>query len=298
MARHSRLDFPRLLLIALTVVTVVAVAIVMSTSTNAFGTYNQGWDGTSSFRQEATAVGAEPVIATNTTEYQRVDPDATVAIILSPDSTYSGDDVARIQQFVREGGTLVVAEDFGEQTNPLLSALNTRARVDGRLLRDGQRYYRSSELVVAPDVTPHTLTGPTEQLTLNHGTAVQPSGARVLVNSSSFSYLDTNRNGAIDRDEQLDNYAVVTVEPIGQGRVVVVSDPSVFINTMLNRPDNRQFARAVLSGHDTALFDYSHGNDIPPLTAAILTVREVPILRGLLGSIGIAAVALIKYRYG
>jgi len=298
MADFSRIDLPRLLLITLTVVTVVAVGIVMSTSSSAFGAYNPEWEGTSSLRQEATDVGAEPVVATNTTEYGRVNPNESVAIILSPDSAYSGEDVARVQQFVQEGGTLVVAEDFGEQTNRLLSLLNARARVDGRLLRDEQRHYRSPEFPVAPDITPHTLTGSMEQLTLNHGTAVQPNGARVLVNSSSLSYLDTNRNGMLNGGEQLDSYAVVTVETIGQGRVIVVSDPSIFINAMLERPGNRQFARALLSGHETVLLDYSHGGEVPPLTAAVLTVQQSPILRGGVGVIGITTVMLAKRRYG
>lgn len=298
MTRLSSIDLPRLVLIALTLVTVLAGAVVMSASSSGFGTYNPTWEGTSSFRQEATDVGAEPVIATNTTEYSRVDPNESVAVILSPDSRYSGADVGRVQRFVQNGGTLVVAEDFGEHTNPLLSVLNARARIDGRLLRDEQRYYRSPDLVVAPEVTEHTLTGSTEQLTLNHGTAVEPNGARVLVNSSSLSYLDTDRSGAPDGDEELDSYPVVTVESIGQGTVVVVSDPSVFINAMQERPGNRQFARALLAGHRTVLLDYSHGGEVPPLPAATMTVRQSPLLRGLVGLIGVAAVALAKRRYG
>jgi len=298
MMRFSWLDLPRLVLIVLTVVTMLAGGVVMSSSSSGFGAYNPTWEGTSSFRQEATETGAEPVIATNTTEYNRVDPNESVAIILSPERRYSGTDVARVQRFVRNGGMLVVAEDFGEHTNPLLSILNARARVDGRLLRDEQQYYRSPAFVVASDVTLHTLTGSTEQLTLNHGTAVEPNGARVLINSSSLSYLDTDRSGSPDGDEELDSYPVVTVEPIGQGSVVVVSDPSVFINAMQERPGNRQFARTLLAGHQTVVLDYSHGGKVPPLPAATMTVQRSPFLRGLVGVIGVAAVALAKRRYG
>lgn len=296
--RLFELDLPRLFLVGLTVVMLVSVGIAASTSSSSFGGYNPTWEGTSTLRQEASAVGAEPIIATSTDDYERVRPESSIAVLLSPDRPYSPAETNRVRQFVRAGGTLVVAEDFGRHTNPLLADLGVRTRVDGRLLRDERWNYQSPDIVVAPNITPSTLTGGTNQITLNHGSVLHPNGSRVLANSSSFSYIDTNRNGSLDGDEVMDRYPVATVENVGQGRVVVVSDPSLFINAMVNRPGNGRFVRALLSGHETVLLDYSHTSDIPPLIAATLAVRESQVLRGLVGLVGIGAVALAKRRYG
>jgi hypothetical protein len=88
------------------------------------------------------------------------------------------------------------------------------------------------------------------------------------------------------------------VETVGQGRVIVVSDPSLFINAMVDLPGNERFVRALLSGHETVLLDYSHTGDVPPLTAATIAVRQSQVLRGFVGFLGIGAVALAKRRYG
>jgi hypothetical protein len=113
-------------------------------------------------------------------------------------------------------------------------------------------------------------------LTLNHGTTLEPgANATVLVRSSTFSYLDRNANGAIDPEESLAARPVVAVEPVGEGRVVAVSDPSVFLNAMLEREGNRRFARNLLGSGDRVLLDVSHST-VPPLSAAVLAVRSSP----------------------
>jgi hypothetical protein len=290
------IDMPRALLVGLSVVTLVMVVVVMSTSTTAFGAYNPTWEGTSALRQEASAVGTDTIVATTSSDYARSDPESSVAVVLSPDSPYTSGETARLRTFVQSGGTLVVAEDFGAQTNPLLAGLGAQARVDGRPLRDGQQYYRSPALAVATEVTTTSLTAGVDQLMLNHGSVVQPNGSRVLVRSSPYAYLDENRNGTLDDDEQLTTYPVVTTEPLGDGRIVVVSDPSIFINAMLDRPDNRQFARTLLSNHETAVLDYSHVGKVPPLTAAKISIQRSPLLQALVGFAGIAGVAVILSR--
>jgi hypothetical protein len=275
------LDYPRLLLAGLVLAVLVGLVVAGTTSAAAFGVYNPGWEGVSELRGVAADAGTEPEVVTNVSRYATADPGTTVAIVLSPDRAYTDREAARVRAFVRSGGTLVVAEDFGPNADPLLAAVGAETRFDGALLRDERAEWRTPAMPVAPEVTNRSATPYTEGVTalaLNYGTTLDPGpNATVLVRSSPFSYLDVDGNGAIDDEESLGARPVVAVEPVGEGRVVAVSDPSVFLNAMLDREGNRRFARNLLGAGDRVLLDHSTST-VPPLSAAFLAVRSSPLL--------------------
>lgn len=280
---------PRLLLAGLVVAVVLAVAFAASTSTSAFSAYNTGWQGASGVQSQADAVGADSEVVVNTTAYASAEPNQTIAVVLSPTSGYGPTERERIWRFVRQGGTLVVADQYGRQGNELLTAVGASAQFAGPQLRDERDYYRSPALPVASNATETAVSTEETTLTLNYGTAIRPNNATVAVASSEFSYLDEGDNQRYD-GEELDSYPVVTTERVGQGRVVAVSDPSIFINSMLDRPGNRAFVRNLLRPHETVLLDYSHRERPPPLAAVGMVVRQTPALQagiGLLGLLGV-----------
>jgi len=90
----------------------------------------------------------------------------------------------------------------------------------------------------------------------------------------------------------------VTAERVGNGTVVVVSDPSVFINSMLDQPDNRAFAGRTTANSSTVLLDYSHTEDPPLLRVALLELRETAWLQALLGTLVVFGIALAAGRPG
>lgn len=284
-----KIDYPRLLVAALAVTTVVALLIAGGTSSAAFGAYNPAWDGAADLRDVAEKGGANSSVVLNTNAYPTQSVSGTVAVVLSPETGYSERERARLRRFVENGGTLVVAEDFGPHGNALLDGVGATARFNGNLLRDERNNHRSPELPVAENVSNHSLTAGVDQLTLNHGTAVTATNATVLVRSSEFAYLDRNRNGEPDDNETLTATPVATVEPVGEGRVVAVGDPSLFINAMQDRKGNRVFAENLLSA-DRVLLDYSHAGPQPPLALALLRIRGSPIIQGLVTIAGLGVV--------
>lgn len=274
--------------VAFAAVVGVLLVVTAGTSTAAFNAYNGGWDGASSLRAEATAVDATPTLVQETDTYDTVEPSGTVAVVLSPDEAYGPAETERLGRFVREGGTLLVAEDFGSHSNDLLGDLGATARFDGRLVRDEQHNYRSSALPVATDVSNDandSIGEGVDSLTLNYGTVVDPGNADVLVRTSEYAYLDADRDGSISGDETLTASPIVTREPIGNGTIIAVSDPSLMINAMLDRPDNRAFVRNVFAAHDRVLLDYSRSSQIPPLALAAITLRETPALQAAVGTL-------------
>lgn len=275
------------------VITAIALVIAASTSTTAFGQYNTGWDGASDIRSIAEQTGATTTLARETRAYQQTQPSRTIAFILSPDQAYHPRAQERLRSFVEAGGTVVIAADYGAHANSLLTGLGAQARLDGHSLRDEEVYYQSPAMPVARNVTAHPQVAGVQAVTLNHGTAVVPHNASVLVRTSGYAYLDENANENLDTTESLAAYPVVTSERLGTGRVIVVSDPSIFINIMLDRPGNQAFVRQLISGHAHVLLDYSHTAGVPPLMTVLLILRESALwqfLCGLLGTLTVAGV--------
>lgn len=290
MVLDSNWNYPRLALYGFTLIVVLTLFIAGTTSGVAFGTFNPGWDGASSLQSLADETDTDNDILQNASRYSNLESNRTVAFVLSPSDSYTDAEAAEIRRFVNDGGTLLVAADFGSESNDLLSMVGANASVDGRLVRDERNYANSPVMPAANNVRNHTYTDGVGRLTLNYGSIVRTNSnnVTVLMNTSSYSYLDTNRNDELDDNETLASYPVATTESVGKGHVIVVSDPSIFINAMLDKPDNKQFARNIVVAHDRAIFDVSHVDGIPPVTRGLLFVRDswlAQILFGLGGLI-------------
>ena len=281
---HSDVDWrpfgwpvPRLLLVALVSMFCIILFVVVSSSTAGFSAYNPDWDGTSEFRQLAAEHG-EITVATNGSQYKQQEPATTVAFISAPETNYSSRDIANIQQFVSDGGILIVADNYGAHGNVLLDSLGAHARFDRRVLKDDRNTFRSPTTPIVSDVGTHEYVSEVDALTLNYGTAIVPNGATPIANSSDFSYLVENENATAETADDLQQYPVVTVEPIGEGQVVAIGDPSLFINTMLDEPDNRAFATTLVSHRAHTLIDRSHTGAVPPLIQVLLLIRSSPLV--------------------
>ena len=283
------IGYPQVVLVGLLVATVLGIGVAASTSTASFSLYNARWDGASDLDAVAQGPNTTVELLQSTDGYADVPPNRSVAVVLSPDDPYTDAERRRVRAFVRDGGTLVVAEDFEGGGNRLLAAVGARARIDGRPLRDERASAQSPAFPAARNVSEHPLTTGVDRLVLNHGSAVTPNGATVLVRSSEYAYLDANGNADLDAEETMQRSPVATVESVGEGRVIVTGDPSLFINAMLDRTGNRRFAENVLS-ESHVLLDYSHAGSLPPLAALRLTLQDSALLQGLVGLAGIALI--------
>lgn len=284
------LDVPRLALVGFVLVVSGALVVGGATSSVAFDAFNPDWDGTSDLQAAVEEADSEPVIVRNTTRYDEYGANAT-AFVLAPNEEYTADDAARIRAFLERGGTLVVADRDGPHGHALLAALGASARPAGPVLRDERHYYRDPALPIATEVDNHTLVEGVASLTLNYGTAIEPNGTEPLVSTSEYAYLDRDGSGTLSDNETLASYPVATVEPVGDGAVVTVGDPSLFINVMTERSDNRAFITALVAETDHALIDISRTGSPPPLVAVLLSVRESLLLQI---AIGLGGLALLR----
>ena len=282
---------PQLVFSLLVLAVVGALVFGVVSAGGAFGAFNPTWEGTSELRT-GVEHGATSEVVLSMDGYATATPSETIVLILSPDERYTPSEIAQIQQFLFDGGTIVVADSFGPHANPLLSDLGASARLDGAVLRDEIDYADAPTFPIAPNITAHPYTDGVDELTLNYGTAVTPRNADVLAQSSSFAYLDQSQSGNLTDGDPLGPHAVVTVETIGAGQVVTVSDPSLFINTMLSEPDNEAFATALIGSHEHLVLDYSHRDSTSPATTALVQLRQTPLLQGVTGLLAVGAVLL------
>lgn len=288
-------SLPRLVLVGLAVLVLGVVLVTGATSTSSFGTHNPSWDGTAEFRSIAGEAATTEIVR-NVSAYDRmattdrVAANETLAIVLSPSEPY-GEDAAAIERFLDRGGTVLVAEDYRSNGNPLLATLGASVRFDGRPVRDERNYERAPTFAEVTTADDHLLTQDVETLVLNRGTVLTPGEATVVARTASDAYLDVDRDGTLDETETPAERPVMAVEPVGDGRLVTLADPSVFINSMLEYGDNRDFATQLVQGQDRVLFDVSHSPGIPPLAAAVLAIRESLLLQVALGAMLVLGLA-------
>lgn len=285
---NGSIDWPRALLVALSLTVAIALVVTASTSTSAFSPYNGEWDGVADFRQQVEDdPDLEGVLLRDAREYDALEADRTTAFVVAPEERYDLRETTAVREFTERGGTLVILENFGEPGTDLLTDVGANARITGDVVRDERHHDRGPAMPVATAVENHSLTADVDRVTLNYASTVEPNGASVLVETSEFAYVG----------ESLDPSAlaarpVATVEPVGDGRVVVVSDPSLVTNAMYGESDNAAFLAALTDGSEVVALDASRERSLPALAAAALTVGDSPLLQLLVGVVGIAGVGV------
>ncbi len=149
------------------------------------------------------------------------------------------------------------------------------------------------------------------ELYFNYGTALDVSGTNVtvLARSAPTSYLLAPGGGNATVNATTGAHPVLATLDYGNGRIVLLSDPSVFSNDMLGQADNQQLLTSMfanLTGGNTAvpiMFDESHFAS-PPVFSLLYdrinaddTVKyTVVVLFSAAFVIGINATALVRRR--
>ena len=180
------------------------------------------WNGLSDFAALARAAGWT-VVAAPEVQWDDVGPTDAVAL-LYPTALLEATHVAA---YVRGGGRLLIADDFG-RGSPTLARLGL-LRGDAAAVRAARLHDGNAALPIATALRPeHPLARGAAELVTNHP-AVFAAGA----NTDVVFQLGTDA-------------AVVVAGALGDGSFVALSDPSVLINAMLAFDGNASFAANLL----------------------------------------------------
>ncbi|MFP3871840.1 MAG: DUF4350 domain-containing protein [Candidatus Natronoplasma sp.] len=235
-----------------------------------FSIYNPGWNGCSDMAVRTEELGkftpnielsegkSTDVTQRELTEYD-VEADETSMLIIGPRQEFTESEKRYIDEFLEEGGRLLLADNFGSG-NSLLEGLDTNSSFHSAPLLD-LAFDKDPHFGVAYDVREHEMTRNISHVMLNNPTAIDKGEEAVsLLNSSRGSWLDEGESTS-EEDRDHKQYPLITVEDYGKGELILISDPSIFINSMRDKMDNDILRRNLLNflseGRENIIFDES-----------------------------------------
>lgn len=198
---------------------------------------HRGWNGLSELASLAHSLGC-PIQPRAALDWEALEGE-DVLLLLYPETPVDG---AHLVSFLSAGGRVVLADDFGRGDAALrLLGIERRAGplpLSTPVYRSGGAG-RSASTPAALAVATSTLRTPlsraTPELVTNHPAYFQLASPGLDLSAPRFSFAFA------------DSFGAVVERTVGVGRMVAISDPSVFINNMLEIHGNRLFAAHLIS---------------------------------------------------
>jgi len=177
------------------------------------------------------------------------DPENTLFISIGPQREYTLTEVHALKKFHQMGGRLLLADDTG-RINGLTNYFDMTV-VRGQLY--DEIFVGHPDIVKVDDVELGTFSG---FLLLNRPSSVIFSGGLGIIRTSPSSWVDRNGNGVMDNltsaqgEAPGPRYVGAISDPDfedeGRGAAVLISDPSMFMNHMIEEEDNMEFLRELI----------------------------------------------------
>ncbi len=254
-----------------------------------FRVENPSWNGLSTLSSKAK------LTLVNTFDHLPANPKGT-SLLIVPYETFSDSELSQLKNYVLNGGTLAILDDYGFG-NQVLNSVGLKMRFTGVPMLDPLYNYKDKWLPKITDFSNSSIGANVSSIVFNHASSLNnTSESTVVAYSSTFSFLDVNGDGSWNNNEPNGPFPVVAYSPLGQGVVVAVADPSLMINGMIGLDDNLQFINNVMGvqgGSSAAFADQSH---LPkePLDDAKATIAVVyGAVSSSYGTLSLIAVILV-----
>ena len=268
-------------IVSLLIILSLANPVILNSSD--FCVYNSGWNGcsdiairtyeTGKFQPTVSFDRNELTLSQNSFVNYNIDPQNSTILIIGPRSTFSSREGTYIQNFLENGGMLLLADDFGS-SNDLLNKINASSRFSGELLLD-LSFEKKASFVTIFDFNnrSHPLTSNFSHMLFNYPTSlIAGHNTTVLAVSTEMSWLDRNVDGKEDSEESKGPFPVLVIETYGKGEIVLLSGPSLLINSMKDQLGNNKFRENlfyyIYNERDTVIIDESHREVAMPLQIA------------------------------
>lgn len=267
-------------IIIIVTVTFAMCASIIHFSSNdfEFSKLNPNWNGTSQFF-------SIPERHTTFELYQLSTLYSTTnstLIIIAPNEEFTLDQIEYYRNYILRGNTIFLADDFGTG-NSLLHGIGSNISILPGMVTSADRAFNNSYAIVSySESSNHPIMLGVHTLVLDK--AAHLLGGNPLATSSLFSWIDKNEDLKITNKEILGKYTILSYEKLGKGEIIVLSDPSIFINTMgtlENKWGNQKFIRNILYLNPTVYIDQIHSktNDMSGLNRIIEIIKGNALLK-------------------
>jgi hypothetical protein len=183
---------------------------------------------------------------------------------------------------LESGGIVLLADDFGTG-NSLLETLNVSALFSRKALADLYYYSKEPGFPVITDFSPSPATDNLTAIVLNRPSYIEIENSSLVTkigSSSTFSFVDIGGQGRPFANETIDSYPVMASVRIGKGMLLLMADPSMFINDMTGLYDNmRLFQNVLRIGGGPVIFDTAHLANAPLTNWRIMLKNGLNSLR-------------------
>jgi len=224
----------------------------LSANNMEFSRYNVGWNGTSSFfsdldRHRCVEISDPDILSGY--------PRNTTLLIIAPYRHPSAEELTAYSAFLREGNTIFLADDFGTG-NEILAGIGSRIKILPGNLSSLDRSNTDPYSVIAFRSAEKSPIPLPLDIALNRAAPLE--GGSPLMLTSVLSWNDDNGDRRFNMAENMGTFPVMALDSPGSGQLIVLSDPSIFINTMYSpaeNENNRFLIRNIVAGNDSVLID-------------------------------------------
>jgi hypothetical protein len=239
-----------------------------------FGQDNPFWNGMGSLSSD---INAQPLYSDSSLSSLG---SHNTLLIMSPTVNYTAEESNEVLSFLDRGGKVVVMDDF-ERSDSLLSAIGSPVLVDPIPMCQYDNYYVNQSCPIITNFSQSAYFDNVSSIVMNYPAILNVSGGNVLATTSDMAWLDYSDDSQMDNNVSVSTYPVIAaVNYNGAGQLIVISDPDIFINGMLDKGNNQAFMSNLLSG--AVWVDVSHGRGITPLGVFYFLVRGQVLVQLLL----------------
>jgi len=233
------------------------IAVPVFKSSSDLSIFNTNWNGLSEFAKlVAEKREVRPIFYPyNIAEVGEL---RGVILIFAPEIDFSQAEAEELKKFLENGGTVFIADDFGK-ANSLLDKLGVRARFSNKAFKD-IFYFKNEKFPVIVKISPE-LSRNVSSLKLNVPSVILTAEGEIL--TSKAAYIG-----------KMGEYSIMAELKYGNGRILLFSDPSAFMNDMIK--ENREFSVRLIDylGNGTFYFDEAHKIDFNPYSTATVYIHR------------------------
>lgn len=237
---------------------IMPLSIPVFKSSAQYSVLNTGWNGTSGFGKLLYSKGGvTPILG----PYDSVglDKDKGTLVVIGPNLPFTTGEIEALKQFLENGNTLLLADDFGTG-NQLLKGLGLEERFSSKQPLTPV-FLKNGDFPITAEIKTPLSSGVSFIVMYKPSVILNPTNP--LVTTPNGTYL----KGAYG------TFAIVDSVKYGRGKIILVSDPDIFTNSLFK--ENERFIENLLNYMPGPyLVDEAHHRDFNPYSSGTITIRR------------------------